>query len=135
MAGDAALALQQAVIARLLADADVTALVGARIFDTARADVAFPFVSLAQISAAPSDTDALLGADTTIQFDAWSRSGGTVEAKRIVAAMWASMHRAQLTLAGGAGFTMARVTNARTFMENDHETAHGLLRVGFLTLG
>ena len=58
---DSTLALQAAVVAALGADVGVQALVAGRIYDRARADVAFPYVSVGPSQAEPWDTDDTTG--------------------------------------------------------------------------
>jgi len=94
MADSWELDLQAGIRAALAADAGVAALVGARIYDTPPDSPTYPFIRFGDLSMQPNDTDGTLGALITVSIEAHSRSlSGSVEAKRILGAVRAALHR------------------------------------------
>jgi hypothetical protein len=67
MADDATLDVMIAITTRLMADAQVTALVGSKIYDTAPEGVSGPYVTIGQSSYFDSSTDSSAAQD--IRFD------------------------------------------------------------------
>ena len=103
MADGYALATQVALIAALKADADVTALVGQRVYDEPPQGVTYPYIRITEISPAAFDTTCTQGAEVQIGLEAHSRSAqGRVEAVQIAEAVQSALHRneAALTVAG-----------------------------------
>ncbi|GMG82584.1 DUF3168 domain-containing protein [Paralimibaculum aggregatum] len=133
MSADSRLEVQKAVLAALDGDTTLTALVGGRIFDRARADVAFPYISFGPSTMQDWDTDGGYGAEVILQVDAWSRAGGKVECLRIQARVHALLHDAALSL-DTHRFVLARLDlPARAFTDPDGETTHGVQQFRFLT--
>lgn len=129
---DSSLPVQAAIVAALKADAEVAGLVGARVYDRAPEAVAFPYVSFGPEAGEPFDAAALSGWDATIQIDTWSRKGGRVEAKAIMAAISARLHRGALTVAGHA--LVFLLLEFQTVLDGgDGETVHGVQRFGYRT--
>ena len=130
---DSTLALQAAVVAALGADVGVQALVAGRIYDRARADVAFPYVSVGPSQAEPWDTDDTTGWEVFLQLDVWSRErGGAVECRQVMQAIHDALHRAELTVTGH-DFVLGRLDSARTLDDPDGVTTHGVMRFRFVT--
>lgn len=93
MAEGFALELQKGIRAALVADSGVTALVSTRIYDEPPHNVTFPFIRFGSIIPRASDTDGSLGADVTLNIEAYSRETGRVEAARIAEAVRTALHR------------------------------------------
>lgn len=101
MADGPALALQAAIIAALRADAAVSALVGARVYDEPPQGVEFPYIRLGEFIAQPFHTDGKAAFEITYGVEAYSRpKSGRVEATRIAFAIQAALHDQNLTVAG-----------------------------------
>lgn len=102
----AEVALQGALHARLVADAAVAALVGARVHDFAPqapdgGDAAvFPYVEVGRIVLAEMDTKDALGFDFVARIHTRSRSGAAREAKLIQGAIYGALHLVSLPVAG-----------------------------------
>lgn len=129
---DSSLPVQAAIVAALEADAGVAALVGARIYDRVPEATVFPYVSLGPETGDPFDAAAMSGWDATIQIDTWSRKGGRVEAKTIMAAISARLHRGALNVTGHA--LVFLLLEFQTVLDGgDGETVHGVQRFGFRT--
>lgn len=99
MADGFALALQAGVRSALVADAGVSALVGARVYDEPPQDVTFPYIRFGSIQPAAMDTDTTEGAEVTISLEAHSRSAsGRVEASQMAEAIKAALHRQETSV-------------------------------------
>ncbi|MFN3744472.1 MAG: DUF3168 domain-containing protein [Hyphomicrobiaceae bacterium] len=91
--------LQQAVHAKLAADAVVLALLGsARIYDDVPQGATFPYLSLAGFTARDWATGTEPGAEVIFTINAWSRGAGHREAHLLAGAVRAALHDATLTL-------------------------------------
>jgi hypothetical protein len=119
--------LQKAVLAALLADSAVAAIVGTRVFDRMPADGDYPCITFG-----PSDYTLLeltcLGARIeTLQIDCWTRADGRIwPARELADAVVAALHNAALSMAVNA-FVTARVDGVRVFLDADGVTAHGVV--------
>lgn len=120
------LALQGAVIARLKADADVAALVGARIYDHAPPNAAFPYISLGPDQVIDDSTDCHDDVEVFTTFDIWSRANGRVEAKRIAHAVRQSLNGADFTLSDNA-MVMIEHRTTRVMTDPDGITTHAVI--------
>lgn len=128
---DPTLPLQAALVAALKGDAGVSALVGARVYDRAPENAAFPFVSLGPERAEPFDAQGTDGREIVWQIDCWSESAGRVEARAIMAAVAARLHEGALTVSGFA-FVMGVLLSQRTLAEPDGARTHGVMTFRFI---
>jgi hypothetical protein len=126
------LELQKAIVARLRADAGVTALVGQRVYDQVPTSPQFPYVSLGPDQIALSRADCYDGSEINLQVDAWSRAVGFPEVKRIGDAVRAALQDAPLSL---TGYRLLDITfvEARTFRDPDGLTSHAAMTFRALT--
>ena len=88
-----ALALQKGVRATLAADSDVASYVSGRIYDEAPTSVTHPFIRFGNITPNADDTDGSIGAEVSINVEAFSQATGRVEATQIAEAVRAALHR------------------------------------------
>lgn len=94
MADHYANAAQAGLRAALVADAGVSALVGARVVDDPAAGLALPYIRFGRITPRPDDTAATRGAFVLVGLEIHSRpASGRVEAQAIAGAIWAALHR------------------------------------------
>lgn len=101
MADPAALALQKAVVARLLASPGVSALVAGRVHDEPPQGVAFPYVRIGQTDQRALRMDCHTDDDVLFSVECHSRpDAGRVEAMRIAQAVREALDDAPLTVAG-----------------------------------
>ncbi len=122
-------ALQKLIFDLLVADADVGALVGDRIYDRPAATVAAPYVTFGPSDYVPDDHECIDGRIETVQLDIWSEAqDGKREAKAIVDAIRSCLHDGVGSLTVGALVTM-RVTLARVFDDPDGRTTHGVVQI------
>lgn len=80
-------ALQKAIYGALIADADVAAIVAARVFDFVPRDAAFPYLVIGDARERDWSTGDSPGSDLRLTLRAHSRAGGRREAKQLIAAM------------------------------------------------
>lgn len=129
MSDPAELAVQKALYDLWVADAGVGALVGNRIYDRVSPSPTFPYVSFGPADVIDAE---LCGAavDLSVQVDVWSRAVGSVEAKRILAALRDAVRSAQNAgtfFLPGWHLPVIRFTSTRTMLDPDGLTTHGVL--------
>jgi hypothetical protein len=120
----AALALQAAVVAALLDDAAVVALVDARVYDAPPRNAAFPYVALGPAGVTDWSTSTEAGAEHALAITVWSRERGKRACHEILAAVEAALHDADLTLSGHALVNL-RFERSETRRETDGITWRG----------
>jgi hypothetical protein len=124
------LELQGAIVTRLKADATLSALIGARVFDhvprgsggAVTAD--FPFVGIADSDDLQDDATCVTGYQITMNIDVWSRKTGSVEAKQIAHAVVKSLHNWDAPLPTNQVISL-RHRQTRVFRDPDGLTSHG----------
>ncbi len=125
MTADAQSGVQAAVYGALVADVGVSAFVGARVYDHVPADVVFPYVVIGETEAAPFDDKTKSGMLQEFGVHTWSRARGATEAKDIMAAVSAALHRVGLSVAGHE-LAWIRFTESELKLEDDGLTRHGM---------
>jgi len=129
----AVLALQQAVYASLIANTDLTDLLGGpHVFDGAPEGAAFPYVTFGPASARDWSTGTDGGDELTLTLHVWSRSAGRREATLVMAALQTALHQADLDL-DGHRLVSLRNDISEVRREADGETWHGEARFRALT--
>lgn len=125
--------LQQAVHAALSGDAALLALLGgAKIYDGAPQDAAFPYVVIDQMQQRDWSTGTEAGAEHMLMLHVWSRYGGKKEAHAVADACRAALEGALLTLAGHRLINL-RHQYSELKRDADGETQHGVLRFRAVT--
>lgn len=130
MSADRALAASLRVAA--LADEDVQAVLGARIYDEPPADVAFPYVTLGRVETRASDVQGTDALDHAVTLHVWSRYGGRAEALDAIGALRNALHDAALAI-DGRRLVLLYAVYADVFRAGDGRTTHGVLRLRALT--
>ncbi len=128
----AALALQKAVFAALVADDAVGASIGDRIYDVAPRDVAFPYATIGQATLADWSTGTEDGSEHRLTLHVWSREQGQSQCHAIVDAIRAALDDAALALDGHALVNL-RFEFADTRRDGDGITFRGTLRFRAVT--
>ena len=124
---DPSLELQKAIVARLRADADLTAIVAGRIYDAPPINPTFPYVTLGEADVVVQRADCYDGSEVSMSVHGWSRATGFPEVKRIAAAIRASLHEAPLELADGERLVDIEVTDNRALRDPDGLTSHAVV--------
>lgn len=120
------LELQGVIIAALKADAAVAALIGLRAYDTIPDEPVFPYVSYGPGDTVDDDADCIDTAIVTIQLDAWSRSVGYPEVRRIADAVRRALHDKDFPLATNALVFLAH-RQTRVMRDPDGLTNHAAI--------
>lgn len=133
MAPDAAPALQAVLFALLAADADLATLCGGRIHDRRPEPPAFPHVIIGEAESFDDGTKTGAGQVHSLTIHVWSRYRGRIEAKRILAALNAAVHRRVMDLGPAVRWVDGRVIHAGVLDDPDGVTSHGVLRLRVVT--
>lgn len=133
MTHDASLALQQAVYARLATDPDLAALIGTRLHDRRPEGGPFPHVVLGEAEVFPDDSATRTGQVHVLTLHVWSRYRGRAEAKRMLAALSAVLHRLPVDLGDDLRCVALRVAHMGVIDDGDGVTSHGILRLRAVT--
>lgn len=123
---DPALELQRTMVARLKADAAVSAAVGVRVYDHVPQDVSFPYVSIGDIQILDDAAECVIGTEAFVTIHVWSRSVGLVETRSIAAAVRGALHEAPLVL-NGFSLIECRHRDTMTRLESDGLTGHAVI--------
>jgi len=125
----AALELQKAIVARLSGDAALTALLGgAKVYDHAPADVAFPYVTLGRASLFDWSTDTDTGSEQIFTLHVWSKRPGKRETLRVMEAVRVALDGALPPL-DGHRLVLLRLEDADIRYEEAEAVYHGLMRL------
>lgn len=120
---DAQLPLQAAIVAAVKASTAMDALVGDRIYDKVptSSEPTFPYVEVRGMDSVDASDACHDGVEVFVDLNGWSRAVGTVEAKRIGAAL-ALLLDTPLTVTGFEVITH-EVVRCRTLKEDDGLTS------------
>ena len=107
---NASLSLQRALYAALIADADVlAALGGAKVFDHAPHNTAFPYITFSSVEARAWNTADTEGAQHSITLEAWSDGKG----RRQVLAILSAVEKALVSPIAPDGHTLVLLQSER----------------------
>ncbi|MEM1421829.1 MAG: DUF3168 domain-containing protein [Pseudomonadota bacterium] len=131
---DSSLPVIASIIAALSAHADVTALVGDRIYSEAPDSASYPLILIDSVLSNPAiETQGGEGWELLVTLHVWSRSPvGPVECHQVVAAVVDALHDTRPALSEG-GVVMMRVISTRVSKRNDGETTQGVIRLRVMT--
>lgn len=126
----ASAALQLAVINTLKGNAALSEITGGEISQNAPGGFSPPYVTLGPSSFHSENADGLTAREETLQVDCWSQRGGSLaETKRMVDLAYGALHEADLDLAEPFAASGVQVVLARSFLDADQVTGHGVLQV------
>lgn len=120
------LELQGAVVARLKADATVSALISGRVYDQPPTPVTYPYFSIGETQFLRDDATCIKGGRVYLTMHAWSQAVGYPEAKRIADAVTDSLHQAPITLATNHLISISH-RQTRVFRDADGLTSHAVI--------
>ena len=132
---DPQLPLQAAIVAVVKADAELTGLIGGRIFDRVPVNAdgvpqgPFPYLSFGSADTTDQDMSCVGPSDCYIDLNGWSREVGYPEVKRI-GARAAALLNSKLAVAGFKVVTH-RVDRLSYQREQDGLTSRAILRLRF----
>ncbi len=125
-------ALGAAMRAACLSDTNIAALIGARFYDDAPADVAYPYVTFGRFQSRPLDAAAQDACEHVVTLHVWSRHGGRAEALACAHALGARLHNGDLAIAGRR-LVLLFVVFTDVFRAGDGLTTHAVLRLRAVT--
>ena len=122
-----ATAAQQAIFNALNGEIGPTVYDAAPFLPEGAPSTSFPYVVIGDDTFAPWDTDDSTGANVTVTLHIWTRAESHKPGKAIADAIYATLHRQQLTLTGYS-FTDCQLQFAEFMRDPDGVTRHGVLR-------
>jgi hypothetical protein len=128
---DPQLAICDAVIRVLRANAAMRLLQDQRAYDDAPSGAAFPYSTLGPVDVRDSGDQAHDGAEVMVQVDFWSRATGKAEARAIVTAAVAALDTD--IAPAGHEIIVHRVERTAVMKDPDGQTTHGLVQVAYIT--
>ncbi|MBX5279130.1 DUF3168 domain-containing protein [Rhizobium sp. NLR13a] len=120
------LELQGSIVARLKADAILSALIGSRVYDQPPEGATFPYFTIGEAQFLRDDATCVSGGQVYLTMHAWSRAVGFPEVKRIADAVAESLHLAPLTLATNHLISINH-RQTRVFRDADGLTSHAVI--------
>ncbi len=136
---DASVELIQAMMAAMLANADLVAYVGIDgIYDRVPTDeitgnviAQYPYISLGPTTIIPSDYDCMYGEEITIQWDVWTSGSneayGTAQCRKITNLVKRTLHDVELALTNNALVTL-QLEIARILDDPNPAIGHGVVQ-------
>ena len=126
--------LQKAIFAALSTDATLATLIGSppRVYDDPPQMTELPYVQIGEGTESDWSTSTDTGAEHQLTIHVWSRSGGRMEARRILSAIYGVLHDGPLALDENRLINL-RFLLSQVWRENDGETYHGMARFRAVT--
>lgn len=124
-----AVELQDFVLATLLADAGIDALLAGRIYDGVPPLADYPHADFAASDfVSDDDSDCVVQQDHTLQLDVWTRNDARMwQCREIVSAICSVLQRASGDLPTHALSTIT--ASGRVFLDPDGLTVHGVVTI------
>lgn len=129
---DDTLPVQSAIVAALKGNSGVSALVGARVYDLAPQNAVMPYVSIGPVIGEPFEAQLIDGWLQLVQIDTWSDKPGGVECRQIMAAIYAALHDAALTVTGRA-LVKIKLQSQRDIRDVNDAVRHGVQQFEIIT--
>jgi hypothetical protein len=126
---DPSLELQKAIVARLKADAGVTAIIAGRIYDAVPDAAVKPYLSFGAFQLLPEHGDCLDGGEAFLTLDGWANGPDSVEVKRLGKAVAAALDRAPIILDAPQRLVEMSVEQTQYLRDPDGITAHAAITV------
>jgi hypothetical protein len=125
------LIVQEMIYDRLSADLALQSL-GAPVYDGVPQSTPYPYVTIGEDLHVEWDTDTSLGTDCSLSIHTWSRHRGRRETKQMQAAIYDSLHRAELVYSG-YNVVLCDFVNSQSFLDSDGLTRHGVQTFRIIT--
>jgi len=121
--------LQTLIFDALVADADVGALVGDRIYDGVPEEPTFPYLSFGPSDWSEENADCITARREAVQIDCWTRDSRRLwKVKEIADAVYAALHLYEGAMPTHA-LAQMEVTRVQVMPDPDGETAHAVVTV------
>lgn len=124
---DTTVALQQAIVAAVRADAELAQLINQRIWDRPPSSPEKPYITIGPVDVISDDATCIDGDVITQSIDVWSTEPGQVECRKICGAVRRLLRRLQCNQ-GGLRFEIEHQAT-RVFPDADGITTHGVVTV------
>jgi hypothetical protein len=126
--------LQKAIFAALAAHPTLALLIGdpPRIYDDSPGGAELPYVQIGDGSESDWSTATENGGEHQLTLHVWSRAGGRMEARSILAVIYDVLHDSGLTLDSNLLVNL-RFALSQVWRESDGETYHGIARYRAVT--
>jgi len=126
--------LQKAIFTALSGDAALATLIGdpPRIYDDPPGGAELPYVQIGDGTESDWGTSSGEGAEHQLTIHAWSRNGGRMETRAILASIHDALHEAPLTVESNRLINL-RFLLSQVWREGDGETYHGMARYRAVT--
>ena len=121
-----ALEVQKAIIEQLKADAAVSALIGAAVYDRVEAAAKTPYVKYGETVMRPADGVDLRAFDISLVLHAWSTKPGAVEARHVADAVVEALHQKPINLVENLMVDMTW-RQTRDFTDLDGLSTHAVI--------
>lgn len=132
MSGYSAIEVQKAILAAILADAGMIALIGGRMHDDVPQDEVFPYGNFGDATVLQRDDKTDEGEELTINLHFWSRYPGRKQILEVTRASYALLHNGSLTVNGLQVILIQRDYEDHK-LDPDGKTWHGVQRFRILT--
>ncbi len=125
-------ALQAAIVAQLNADAQIVGLIDDRIYDRVPNLPTYPYVAFGDTQVLPELGEGTDSVEAFVTIHVWERFKGFDNVKSVAKLIAASLHDAELTIAGNVLLSIL-LQSSRTLRDPDGLTSHGVLTFQVLT--
>ena len=132
MSGYSRIEVQKAILAAIVANAGMTALIGDRMWDDTPQDETFPYGNFGDHTALPFDTKTDEGEELSLYLHFWSRYPGRKEILDIMKASYDLLHNGSLIVVGLQVILIQR-DYEEDRLDPDGKTWHGVQRFRILT--
>ena len=125
MASDPSLEIQRLFVARLKANGDLAAIVGDKVFDRVPDNLEAPYVQIGEMQVLDDGYECGDGMEVFVDVHTWSKAYGSVECKRMTAAVRGALH--DLENSAGSPYNLyVRHSQTRVMADPDGEHHHGI---------
>jgi hypothetical protein len=123
-----ALEMQGYIVQALKDDPTVQALCGSRVYDDVPPSATFPYISMGPATEVTDNPECIDAIEINIQLDAWSRSVGFPEVKRIASAVHTALHDVEVDLPVNACTSLYHA-NTLYMRDPDGLTSHAVIQL------
>lgn len=128
MSGSPNWPLQEAILARLEGDAEISETIGAVVYDAVPEEAGFPRVVIGAFTGSPNDTMGRTGRDTTVTIHGFSRYPGKKETEALMNRIDELLDRWTPAVPGWKTVQLLNDYGPEVLTEPDNETQHGVAR-------
>ena len=125
MANNVRLLLQTKIYDTIRNDADISAVVGTRVYDNVPTNPTYPFVTIGDIGSVDFGSHTHSGFECTAIVHVWARVQGRKTVQQVMNDIYNVLHEVDLGITGFATLS-CRESASRVLVEEDNETHHGI---------